>query len=81
MKCVGKLSADPLCYLALTHAQALVASELGPQFVEPPSFNLRDSFERTDATTPIVFLLSPGSDPSHAFFVFAEEVSKLHRLW
>ena len=52
-----------------------MSRELGPGYVEPPPLNLRAAFELTDSTTPIIFLLTPGSDPSHAFFEFAEEVT------
>jgi dynein heavy chain len=51
-----------------------VVAELGQSFAEPPPFDLQMSFEHSDVCTPIVFLLSSGSDPTHAFFQFAEDV-------
>ncbi len=47
---------------------------LGPLFIDPPPFDLASSFESTDVTTPLIFLLSPGSDPFKAFLNFAEQV-------
>ena len=40
-----------------------VANTLGHKFTEPPSFDLLASFRDSNNITPIVFVLSPGTDP------------------
>jgi len=55
--------------------QEWVTLKIGKQFVEPPSFNLNDCFEDANITTPLIFVLSAGSDPVADFLRFAEEKS------
>jgi dynein heavy chain, axonemal len=66
--------------VCFSFAQEFVRLELGPGFVDPPAYELNVVFEETDVTTPIVFLLTPGTDPSQSFFDFAEEVGMRSRL-
>ena len=40
-----------------------VASTLGHKFTEPPSFDLASAFKDSSNIIPIVFVLSPGTDP------------------
>ncbi|XP_055503511.1 dynein axonemal heavy chain 12 [Leucoraja erinacea] len=40
-----------------------VTEKLGRRFVEPPPFDLSKSFGDSNATIPILFILSPGADP------------------
>jgi dynein heavy chain len=54
--------------------QNFVRKHLGANFIEPPPFDLATSFESTDVSTPLVFILSPGSDPFKAFLNFADQV-------
>jgi len=54
--------------------QNWVILKIGKQFVEPPSFNLANCFKDSSVTTPLIFVLSPGSDPVADFQRFAEEV-------
>lgn len=37
-----------------------VVSRMGQFFVEPPPFDLRDSYDDSSNVTPLVFVLSPG---------------------
>lgn len=37
-----------------------VVSRMGQSFVEPPPFDLRDSYDDSSNVTPLVFVLSPG---------------------
>ncbi|KAL7022048.1 hypothetical protein ACKWTF_012111 [Chironomus riparius] len=37
---------------------------MGEQFVTPPVINFKAIFEQTTSSTPVVFMLSPGSDPT-----------------
>ncbi|KXZ49009.1 hypothetical protein GPECTOR_23g1 [Gonium pectorale] len=52
--------------------QAFVASSLGTKFTEPPPFDLVGSYEESSCTVPLLFVLSPGSDPTAALLQFAE---------
>ena len=40
-----------------------VANTVGHKFTEPPPFDLLASFRDSNNVTPIVFVLSPGTDP------------------
>ncbi|XP_072136530.1 dynein axonemal heavy chain 12 isoform X2 [Mobula birostris] len=40
-----------------------VTEKLGKRFVEPPPFDLAKSFGDSNATIPLLFILSPGADP------------------
>ena len=40
-----------------------VASTLGHKYTEPPPFDLNAAFNDSSSTVPIVFVLSPGTDP------------------
>merc|ERR1711871_776883 len=53
--------------------QAYVVEKMGQRFVEPPPFDLAMCYEDATPTTPLIFVLSQGSDPTKQFFSFAEE--------
>ena len=46
---------------------------MGKRFVEPMPFAIEPSFHDSTATSPLIFVLSPGSDPMAALLTFAEE--------
>eukprot|EP01028_Stygiella_incarcerata_P004265 TRINITY_DN1920_c0_g2_i1.p1 TRINITY_DN1920_c0_g2~~TRINITY_DN1920_c0_g2_i1.p1 ORF type:complete len:4143 (+),score=1128.32 TRINITY_DN1920_c0_g2_i1:148-12576(+) len=52
--------------------QEFVGTYLDERFVEPPVFSLPSVYEDSDATTPLIFVLSPGADPMTELFRFAE---------
>jgi dynein heavy chain len=54
-------------------AANFVVEHLGQPFVEPPVFNLAKSFKDSSITTPLIFILSKGTDPVASFERFAEE--------
>lgn len=50
-----------------------VKQTLGEKFVDPPGFDLLASFADSNASTPLIFILSPGSDPMGSLLRFAEQ--------
>jgi dynein heavy chain len=53
--------------------QNYVTEKIGKQFIEPPTFSIAKSFLESSTTTPLIFVLSAGSDPVADFKRFAEE--------
>ncbi|CAE7768679.1 DNAH7 [Symbiodinium sp. CCMP2456] len=50
-----------------------VADEIGEKFVTPPPFDIAGSYADSSTISPLIFVLSPGSDPSSALYMFATE--------
>ncbi|XP_046489725.1 dynein axonemal heavy chain 6 [Neodiprion pinetum] len=59
---------------------AYVQKNLGQQFIESPMISLQLLFPDTSKTTPLVFVLSTGSDPFAAFQKFAAEMGFTDRI-
>ena len=57
-----------------------VESTMGRKFIEPPPFDLPGSYAESNATTPLLFVLSPGSDPTTALLKFAGDMVGLCTL-
>jgi len=53
-----------------------IVDYIGEKFVKPPTFELANIFHESRATTPLIFVLSPGSDPLQAVMKFAESKNK-----
>lgn len=51
-----------------------VIEQLGTRFVEPPPFDLMSCFKDSNVLSPLVFVLSKGSDPTKAFNEFATKM-------
>lgn len=56
-----------------------VEETLTKKFVEPPPFNLLSCYNDSTPTMPLIFVLSPGSDPFAALLQFAGKIS--HKLY
>lgn len=46
---------------------------MGPSYLEPPQFNLQESYDDSNCCSPLVFILSPGSDPMAGLVRFAAD--------
>lgn len=57
-----------------------VSEQIGADFIKIPAFEIAKSFKDANVTTPIIIVLSPGSDPVADFLKFAEEQSMSKRL-
>jgi len=51
---------------------AFCAANIGPEFTEPPPFELEECHASSSAQTPLVFVLCPGQDPMSQLRSFAE---------
>jgi dynein heavy chain len=58
----------------------IVAENLGKSFTESPPIVLAEIFPDTGPTTPIIFVLSTGSDPTGALIKFAEDRGILNKF-
>ncbi|XP_064422227.1 dynein axonemal heavy chain 1 [Latimeria chalumnae] len=54
--------------------QDFVASNLGQKFIEPQTADLSAVFKESSPTTPLIFVLSPGTDPAADLYKFSEEM-------
>uniref|UniRef100_A0A1A9UMG0 Dynein axonemal heavy chain 7 n=1 Tax=Glossina austeni TaxID=7395 RepID=A0A1A9UMG0_GLOAU len=52
---------------------AFVSNEMGPKYVDPPQFDLSASFADSHCCVPLIFILTPGSDPTVTLLKFADE--------
>ena len=50
-----------------------VIEKMTQKYVIPPPFNLQDCFEQSNSTSPLIFVLSAGSDPMGNIMKFSEQ--------
>ena len=76
----GRLQLTWPCLLQVVFASVdFVCENLGKTFVESPSIDLNILYADVGPTTPLIFILSTGSDPMNAFLRFAREMSYSER--
>lgn len=46
---------------------------MGQKYIEPPSFDLADSFKDSNCCSPLIFILSAGTDPMSSLIKFSED--------
>lgn len=56
--------------------QDFVQEKLGDKFIDPPPFDLVKIYADSSNVTPLIFVLSPGSDPFASLNVFAQSKKK-----
>ncbi|CAL8092579.1 unnamed protein product [Calicophoron daubneyi] len=54
--------------------QDFVTSQLGQRFVEPQSTSLQEVFKDSSPASPLIFVLSQGTDPAADLYKFADEM-------
>jgi len=48
-----------------------IVSKLGSEFIEPPVMDVKSALEDSSCKTPLIFLLSPGVDPTNTLVALA----------
>ena len=69
-----------LCFIKMVRPDKLITSiqlwierNIGKEFIEPPPFELAKSYKQSSNIVPLIFILSPGSDPINDIKKFAED--------
>uniref|UniRef100_F6YZ23 Dynein axonemal heavy chain 2 n=1 Tax=Monodelphis domestica TaxID=13616 RepID=F6YZ23_MONDO len=59
---------------------SFIVSNLGSRFIEPPVLNMKSVMEDSTPRTPLIFILSPGVDPTGALLQLAEQTGMGQRF-
>ncbi len=57
-------------------AARFVSANIGPEYVDPPSFDLKAVYETSNCRTPLIFVLSPGVDPTAGILQLASQLNQ-----
>jgi dynein heavy chain len=57
--------------------QNYIVGELGEKFISPPPFDLAKVYSDSNSTSPLIFILSPGSDPFASLSSFAQAKKRI----
>ena len=48
-----------------------ISKTIGTFYLDPPNTTIKDLWKDSDSKTPIIFVLSPGADPTASLLKFA----------
>lgn len=60
--------------------QDFITQYLGEKFIQPPGFDLRACYNDSTVITPLIFVLSSGSDPNKELDILANDMNMSDRL-
>lgn len=60
--------------------QDFIINYQGQRFIQPPPFDLKACYNDSTITTPLIFVLSSGSDPNKELDILAEDLNMSDRL-
>lgn len=72
-----KVLREPKLLLAI---KVFVKKELGKEFIESPAFDLAGSLADSTNVIPVIFIITPGSDPIANLVILAKAVGMADRL-
>lgn len=61
----------------LVAGSKFIACTLGQEYVDPISYPMQDIWAESKYSVPVLFLLSPGADPTSSIDEFARKKKKL----
>lgn len=59
--------------------QNFIIEKIGKKFVDPPIFKIMPCYQDSSNMSPLIFVLSTGTDPVKDFRAFAEEMDMMKK--